>query len=209
MRHVGLLVAILAFVPLASATAQVPVRPGEQVRVTHPPICPADTICVGPSPRQRSVGTFLAWKADSLVVQSNGDTLSVPVNLVTRLDVSRGRKSFGAGRGGIIGGLVGAASGAIIGAASYEEPEEPQPCVPRDFLDCLLRGPRGDRISRTAADAAVQWAVVGAVVGYAIGRLLGSAIKTERWEEVPLDRLRVNLGPQRDGRYGLGASVGF
>ena len=203
MRRTTILVAILAFVPLASATAQA--QPGERVRVTQHVLC--NTICVG---RLRHyVGTFVAWKADTLVVQSNGDTLSLPVNPWTRLDVSRGRKSFGAGRGGIIGGVVGAASAAIIGAASYEEPEEPQPCVPRDFLDCLLRGPRGDRISRTAADAAVQWAVVGAVVGYAIGRLLGSAIKTERWEEVPLDRLRVNLGPQRDGRFGLGASVKF
>ncbi len=199
MRHVGLLVAILAFVPLASATAQVPVRPGEQVRVTHPPICPADTICVGPLPRQRSVGTFLAWKADSLVMETKGDTLSVPVNLVTRLDVSRGRKSFGAGRVGIIGGLVGAASGAIIGAASYEER---QPCV----LFCLFQDPE---FSRTAADAAVLGAAFGAVVGYAIGRLLGSAIKTERWQEVPLDRLRVSFGPQRDGRVGLGLSVSF
>ena len=204
MSHATILVAVLAFVPLASVTAQL--RPGARVRVTHLPICPSDS-CVGP--RRQSVGTLLPWKADSLVMESNGDTLSVPVNLVTRLDVSRGRKSFGAGRGGIIGGVVGAASAAIIGAASYEEPEEPQPCVPRDFLDCLLRGPRGDRISRTAADAAVQWAVVGAVVGYAIGRLLGSAIKTERWQEVPLDRLRVSFGPQRDGRVGLGLSVSF
>ena len=206
MRHAFVLLAIFAFVPLASATAQVPIRPGARVRVTRPPICPPNVTCVGV---RRYGGTFVAWKADSLVMESKGNALALALDPVTKLEVSRGRKSFGAGRGGIIGGVVGAASAAIIGAASYEEPEEPQPCVPRDFLDWLFRDPWGDRISRTAADAAVQWAVVGAVVGYAIGRLLGSAIKTERWEEVPLDRLRVNLGPQRDGRWGLGASVRF
>ncbi len=70
--------AVLAFTPLHSATAQVPVRPGARVRVTGPPICPPTyTICVG-GPRRKSVGTFLAWKADSLVMESNGDTLAVP-----------------------------------------------------------------------------------------------------------------------------------
>ncbi len=119
MRHATILVAILTFVPLTSATAQL--RPGERVRVTHQPICPAGTICLGPSPRQRSVGTFLAWKADSLVVQSNGDTLSVPVNLVTRLDVIQGQKSStleGAVLGLLAGGVAGVAAEI---AAGYEE----------------------------------------------------------------------------------------
>ena len=34
-------------------------------------------------------------------------------------------------------------------------------------------------------------------------------IKTDRWEAVPLDRLRVGLAPQRDGRLMLGFSAGF
>jgi hypothetical protein len=51
MRHTTILVAILAFVPFASATAQV--RPGARVRVTHP--------------WGKSVGTFVAWKSDTLV----------------------------------------------------------------------------------------------------------------------------------------------
>jgi hypothetical protein len=51
--------------------------------------------------------------------------------------------------------------------------------------------------------------VVGGLGGALIGALIGSASKTDRWQEVPLDRLRVSLGPQRDGRFGLGASVRF
>ncbi len=192
MRHATMLVAILAFTPLVSATAQL--RPGEQVRVTHQPICPAATICVGPSPRQRSVGTFLAWKADSLVVQSNGDTLSVPVNLVTRLDVSLGRKT-NTGKGAGTGFLLGAVVGAVIGLVSYEE------CVPQGAFSCL--GPDGPEV------AAAAGAIIGGLGGLVAGALIGSATETDRWQEVPLDRLRVSLGPQRDGRFGLGASVRF
>jgi len=52
---------------------------------------------------------------------------------------------------------------------------------------------------------AAAFGVTGALVGLGIGALL----KSERWEEVPLDRLRVNIVPQRDGRFALGLSVAF
>ncbi len=186
MRHATILVAILAFVPFAIATAQVPLRPGERVRVTRLPLCPPNTLCVK-TPRQ-SVGTFLAWDADSLVVQSNGDTLYVPVDRVTRLDVSRGRKT-NTGTGAVIGLLVGGVVGAVIGLASYEC----EPC----FVDL---GP---------GTYAAAGAVIGGLGGLVTGAFIGLEIQTDRWREVPLDRLRVNLGPQRDGRFGLGASVRF
>ena len=192
MRRATILVAILAFVPLVSATAQVPLRPGERVRVTRLPLCPPNTLCVK-TPRQ-SVGTFVAWKSDTLVVQSNGDTLSVPVDRVTRLDLSRGRKTntgMGAGIGFFVGGLVGAG----IGYASYEE------CVPQGWFSCI-----GDFGPETLAFAG---ALIGGLGGLVTGAFIGLAIQTDRWREVPLDRVRVSLGPQRDGRFGLGASVRF
>ncbi len=48
-----------------------------------------------------------------------------------------------------------------------------------------------------ATGAIVPLAFVGGVIGYAI------ASSGEH------DRLLMNVGPQRDGRYGLGASVRF
>ncbi len=191
MRHVTMLVAILAFVPLASATAQVPIRPGARVRVTRPPICRANTICVGRAPRQR-VGTFLAWRSDTIVVQSNGDTLSVPVDLVTRLDVVRGQKSNTI-EGAIIGLLVGGVAGAAMVYASDQECESPR----GEFFSCTVDiSPLGGALS------------VG-LTGGVVGALIGLEIQTDRWQEVQLHRLRVNLAPQRDGRFGLGASVRF
>ncbi len=92
MRHATILVAILAFTPLASATAQVqqpPIELGARVRVTMPPPpCPA---IYAPCTR-RNMGTFLAWKADTLVMESNGDTLAVPLDIVIRLEVGQGQK---------------------------------------------------------------------------------------------------------------------
>ena len=63
MRHATILVAILAFVPLASATAQGFIRPGARVRVSGHS-CPPFYSCVGAEHR---VGTFVAWKSDTLV----------------------------------------------------------------------------------------------------------------------------------------------
>ena len=169
MHHATMLVAILAFVPLASATAQV--RPGARVRVTHLP--------------RRSVGTLLAWKSDTLVFQSNGDTLSVPVDLMARLEVSRGGKT-NAGKGAGIGLLLGGVAGWVIGHVS-RDPECAPYCIYYDVAGVMF----------------------GGLGGLVAGALIGRLIKTDRWVDVPLDRLGVSLGPQRDGRFGLGASVRF
>ncbi len=186
MRHATILVAILVFVPLASATAQV--RPGERVRVTRLPICPPPYICVG-GPGLQSAGTFVAWKADALIMESNGNVLALPLDSVTKLEVSWGRKT-NTGKGAGIGFLLGGLVGAIIGYASYEE------------CSCLGGGVGPETL-------ALVGAVIGGFGGLATGVLIGSAIETDRWQEVPLDRLRVSLGPQRDGRFGFGASVRF
>ena len=195
MRSITRLIAVLAVTPFISVTAQQqpPFKPGDRVRITAPGGFPTGTV------------TFVAVSTDTLVVRLGTNTWSVPIAAVTRLEVSRGRKSFGTRRGAIIGGLVGAASGAIIGAASYEEPK---PCVPESFFDCVdfdvFQGG-----TRTAASAALTGAVLGAVAGAAIGGLLGSVIKTERWEGVALYRLRVSVVPQRDGRFTFRLSVAF
>ena len=169
MRHATILVAILAFVPFTSATAQV--RPGARVRVTHLP--------------RQSVGTLLAWKSDTLVFQSNGDTLSVPLDLVARLEVSRGEKT-NVGKGQRIGLLLGGIVGWVIGHAS----RDPQ-CAPM----CIFYDVAG--------------LTFGGLGGLVAGTLIGGSIKTDHWQDVPLDRLRVSLAPQPDGRFGLRLSVRF
>jgi hypothetical protein len=132
--------------------------------------------------------------ADTLVVETKGHILALPPDSVTKLDVSRGRKT-NTGTGAGIGLLVGGVVGAVIGYASYEE------CVPRGFsFSCIGVDPEL---------YALGGGIIGGLVGGGVGALIGASIRTDRWQEVPLDHVRVSVGPQRDGRFGLGASVRF
>ena len=189
MRHATILVAILTLTPLTNATAQVPIRRGERVRVTHLPICPAD-VCVGP--RRQIVGTLMSVSSDSLLLSVDGGAGQVflPIISVSRIQVVRGRKPA-TGRGAAIGALAGGVIGLVGSLTTYKECEG---FCPGD----LGRG-------GTAALSGLVFGGLGAGVGY----LVGNFVTVDRWVDVPLNRLRVSLGPQRDGRFGLGASVRF
>ena len=152
MRHATILVAILAFVPLASATPQEQLR---DVRTT----------------------TFAA--ANSVLVFHPGQGGQGP------LSSGWCRRWNPCLRGGVIGLLVGAGVGAVIGLASGDEPPD---------LGCAIFFCRA---SERVAIGAVVFGFVGAVIGYAIA------------SSGQHDRLLVSVGPRRDGRYGLGASVRF
>ncbi len=148
MRHTTMLVAILAFVPLVSATAQ------EQLRDDR-------------------TTTFAA--ANSVFVSHTGQMGQGP---------PRGwgcRRWDPCLRGGAIGLLVGAGVGAVIGLASGDDPSGAS-C----FLICT----------------ASEKAAIGAVIFGGVGAIIGSVIASSGKH----DRLLVSVGPQRDGRFGLGMS---
>ena len=121
----------------------------------------------------------------ALEVQGEEGSQRFSVASVTRLDVSRGRKSHA-----LLGAGIGFAAGAL-GAVVFCKVVEKGSC---DLTD--------DDITLEAA------LITGAIGGVAAG-IAGHFIKTDRWEEVPLERLRVSLTPQRDGRFALGFSVRF
>ncbi len=135
---------------------------------------------------KKQVATFEALHGDTLVL--GGDvTMYLPLASVMRLDVSRGRERQ-THRGMLIGGAIGAAAGALWGAV------EPV-CEISDTgnkMGCVVAG-----------------GLVLGLVGGGVGALVGASIRTDVWREIPLDRLRVSFGPQRDGRFGFGASVRF
>ncbi len=147
MRHTTILVAILAFVPLASATAQ------EQLASIT-----------------RDVRTTTFAAANSVLVFHPGQGSG----WCRRWDPCL--------RGGAIGLLVGAGVGAVIGLASGDDP-------------------RGTFLGLTA----LQKAGIGAVALGFVGAVIGYAIASSGKH----DRLLVSVGPQRDGRFGLGLSGRF
>ena len=133
----------------------------------------------------KHTGVLAAVDSDTLLV----DTLRVALASVTWLEVSRGQKSA-IGKGAGIGFLVGAGLGAGVGFAFGKALEDIDAC------DCH------------PAMMVVGGLGVGAL-GALIGAGVGAATKSERWEEVPLDQLRVSFAPQRNGRFGLSMSLAF
>ncbi len=125
-------------------------------------------------------GTLIAVHGDTLTV----DTLAVALTNLTRLGVYMGRKGH-AVTGAVVGGLV------VV--------------VPLAILVALCGDSFGFPSGGEAVEGLFFWGAAGAFVGV----LIGAATRTDRWEEIPLDQLRVSFGPQRDGRFGFGASVRF
>lgn len=124
--------------------------------------------------------TFQQMRGDTLVLESGWCLFAD----VTRLDVHRGQKSAWAS-GLLYGSLAGALIGSLAGAAQGADPDASHPGGSALVGGIFLGG-------------------VGAVSGLVIGALT----KTDQWEEVPLDRLRVSVVPMRNG-FGIGVSIAF
>ena len=112
---------------------------------------------------------------------------------MTRLEVGQGQKRH-VGEGALIGSLVGIPIGIAIATAATPKEKE-------------CGGGLGNE--KNHQTCITQGGIAGFFGGMLVGALIGSAIRGDRWKEVPLDRVRVSLGPQRDGRFGFGASVRF
>ncbi len=131
-----------------------------------------------------AVGRLLFVRLDTLRVVADS-LMRIPLAGVMRIEVNRGRSNLLV----VLGAIAGAAGGTAVGIALV------------DTTHCELLDPcEGDILGPP---------VFGAAIGALAGAALGVALRTDRWEEVPLDRLRVSLAPQRDGRLGFGLSVSF
>ena len=162
-----------------SLEAQEQVTVGALVRITAPSIS-----------KDRLVGTVIATTADTFMLRPmrQAEPLAIPLASVTNLEVSKGKKRS-IGKGALIGLLVGASTGAILGAALYE--------------DCEICD-----ISVNRSDWAFFAGGVFGLGGTVVGALRG-ARRTDQWQEIPLDRIRVSILPQPQGGLMLSASVAF
>ena len=130
------------------------------------------------------VGTVGTLDNDSLVVQGAGDPRRLALGSVTHLELSRGLKS-NARRGAGIGFLLGAGVGAAIGSG----------------CDTYSLG-------FTKGQCIAGAAIILGVGGGLAGGITGALIRTERWAEVSLDRLRMSFTPHTGGLR-LNASLLF
>jgi hypothetical protein len=189
-RIVLLLPALLILVPIGlHAQQEPPVAPGDRVRVTAPSVSARPV-----------VGQLLAMHSDSLSIEAEKwrpgghrqQVVNVPVGSLTQLEVSRGRTSK-AGTGALVGFVVtGLAVGAFAQAfctnfTLFEsDPDDAGECLPRS----LLAGGAG-----------------GLFIGVPLGLLIGSRSKGDRWEEVPLNMLRIGPSPVTTDGVALSVSL--
>ncbi len=132
----------------------------------------------------RQTAVFRMLRNDTLVVAVRDSAVHCPVASVTGLDVSRGQRSW-AGVGALFGAVGGAGLGVVLGVG---------------VLAPLCEEDRGTCTGATVGG--------GALLGAFLGGLAAQGVKSERWEEVPLERLRMTVARHLDG-LALGLSVRF
>jgi hypothetical protein len=108
------------------------------------------------------------------------DPLRVSRQAITHLEINTGRRGH-ALKGMWIGGLTGA-----VWAGSH-------PCVNEGCAEGF----------------SVEFAVYGGLLGGLSGAGIGALIKTDRWTEVPPDRVHVGLAPVRGRGVALCVSVAY
>jgi hypothetical protein len=139
------------------------------------------------------IGILEGLVGDTLVLAFDTSTIRCVRTSVTRLHQFYGRESHIA-EGITFGLLLGVAVGAVYVSATHEE--------------CVVEGNIAS-CNKFKGDAYALGGVTGGLLGVAIGAAIGSMIKTDRWEEVALDPLRVSFAPQRSGAFALELSVSF
>lgn len=135
-------------------------EPGTRVRLTSC-FSALATNCM------KSAGTLASWRSDSVLMRPEGrrSPVGVPAAWVTRIEVSRGtRKSTG------LGAVIGFVPGLVMLSVATLSPQ-------------TLSGTGGARCGR---DCVMTVSLGVSVLGSAIGAFIGSAVKRERWEPLPL-----------------------
>ncbi len=143
-----------------------------------------DTLTAGDKVRvtteeERVVGYWVSLDDNQLTLntEARDSSLVLPLASLTKLEVSKGLKSRTL-KGAGIGFLVGAAAGLAFGA-----------------IACAIAGDCED----DTVYVALIFGAIGAPLGAGTGAVIGSFIKVDSWETVPLDRIRVSLRPRGGG----------
>ncbi len=148
-RVLASLAAVVAL-SAGSLTAQVADFPaGTRVRVHSPGV-------------ERALTGTVAWRDEThlAVLRTSGDTAIVTMSALTRVDVSRGRRS-NVMRGARTGALVGAGTGLLLGLAAMAVEDD-------SYFDY-------------GAEVIPIGTLGGAFLGGSVGLLIGALTTSERW----------------------------
>lgn len=195
MRAWAIIALAVLLAPSPTLLAQQPapvLEPGTRLRLTYP--CARES---PPAPGAegawcRTVGSLVLVRADTIALATAESTTSHGLNAVSRVEVSRGYRSHrlaGAGAGFLLGGVATFVVLSSGGSTSLCNQSANQDAVAP--LECL------------------GLSALGGLAGAGLGFLVGGFIRTERWQDVPLDRLRLGLTPRTGGMLGLSLAVLF
>jgi len=136
----------------------------------------------------------VAFSDDSITlrVTETPSEFSLLLDSVKRLEVQRG-KSSNARSGGFLGVLVGVVAAIPVALAEREG----YTCTENSLAPC-----------GGVWDPLVAIPIIFGGAGGILGGVVGNLVKTDRWEEVPLDRVRVSFAPQTD-RVSFGFRIAF
>ena len=152
-----------------------------------PPLNPGDRVRVTSSVLRHGVATGIVDRFEFETIFFTHQNLAVPLATVTKVEVSQGR---GVKTGRVLSfpvlGFLGA--GFVGGLIAYNS------CAPCSF--------DMEPLAPTVGFA------VGGTIGF-FGGLLVGLIPTESWEEIPLERLRPDISPLDNNRFGVSFSVKF
>jgi len=169
-----------------------PFEPGARLRLTFP--CGLERPLASGEPERdcRLEGRLVAVRGDTVTLANAEATRSHRLGALDRVEVSRRSGSRW---------LAGAGAGFVVGAGST-------------FLLLNRGGSTSTCDSSANQDAAgtgacLGLAALGGVAGAVLGGLIGKLVRTEDWQEVPADRVRVSLGPQAGVGFRVALAVSF
>lgn len=195
MRPGPFIVVVLGVAPWVTRIAQgqtASLEPGTRLRLTVP--CEITGRPSGGEDRRecRSEGSLVLVRAGTVTLDVVGSTTRYGLAAVSRVEVSRGRQSYW---------LVGAGAGLVVGAgvtfAVLNSGGSTSLCNQSENQDAMSSG---ECLGLTA---------LGAIAGAGLGALTGGLFRSERWEELPLERLRLSLKPPSGGSLGLRLAAAF
>lgn len=155
------------------------VEPGARVRLALPCEAGRPPGTETPTGVCHEEGRLVSVQGRAIALATAESTRSYPLSVVTRLEVSRGTRSRW--RTGAAVGLLAGAGGTF---ALLNRGDSTNPCDSSTNQDAM------------GMSACVGVAALGGVAGAGVGALIGKLFRTEEWQRVPTDQVRVSLAPR-------------
>ena len=159
--------AVLCWPMPALAADDLPPLPGTRVRVT----VPCSLITASRAGDCTLSGSLARWASDSLAVSTTDHTTPFALQDLDRLEVSQGRKSYK-----FLGAGVGAVIGAGVTYLILNSGGSTAPCNRSENQDAMN------------SSECLGLYGLGGLAGAGLGFLIGGAIHSERWQDVPIQK---------------------